>query len=222
MNELQRHATGRRDTGARTRLIEAARSCVCAHGVARTTSRLIADAAGENLAAITYYFGSKDTLVAVALATEVDAWIRPVLDRLAEGDDPAARLADAVTMLTATFEAQRQRLPGLLEAFVAAARDGDEPRQGGLHGHVGQHDGNPIRMLWRTARTELATVIAELKGAGAVPAWVQPDAMAALIMAVVAGTAVGEAVADDAVGHRAVAAQFVALLLAAGNAQGPA
>jgi AcrR family transcriptional regulator len=200
----QRRSKDRRETGTRERLVEAAQGCLRTRGLARTSSRAIADRAGANLAAITYHFGSKDQLVAVALAAELHDWMQPVLTLLGEPRDPATRLLDAVTALNTTFEEQRDRVPGLLEVFVHAARAADRE--------------NPVTAIWTNLRTQLAEVIAELRSSGAVPEWVGPDAMAALIVAVAAGTVVSVTVEPAGVSHRDIAAQFAALLLAAGSA----
>ena len=179
----------------------AARECLRTRGAARTSSRAITDLAGANLAAITYYFGSKDALVAVALAEELDDWLGPVLDRLAEPGDPALRLLAAIDALHEIFEAQRGRVPALLEVFVQSA-------------HYGDGDG-VVGRTWANFSDRLATVIDELRERGAVPPWVEPGPMATLIVVVAAGTAVGVTVAPESVSHRAVASQFAGLLLAA-------
>ena len=49
------------------------------------------------------------------------------------------------------------------------------------------------------------------------PSWVAPDAMAALILAVAAGTVVSVTVEPDGASHRDIASQFASLLLAAGS-----
>jgi AcrR family transcriptional regulator len=183
--------------------VEAAQACLRSRGLAHTSSRAIADAAGANLGAITYYFGSKEHLVAAALAEELRSWTQPVLDLLADAGDPATRLLEAVNTLNETFDEQRYRAPGLLEVFVHAARDPDTS--------------NPIAHIWGELRTRLTTVITELRSSGAVPGWVAPNGMAALILAVGAGTVVSTTVDPDGGDHRAIATQFASLLLAAGS-----
>ncbi len=203
---VQRRSRDSRDTGTRTQLVEAAQACLRSHGLAHTSSRAIADAAGANLGAITYYFGSKDHLVAAALAEELRSWTRPVIDLLADAGDPATRLLEAVNTLNETFEQQRDRAPGLLEVFLHAARDPDTS--------------SPVAQIWSNLRAQLAGVITELRDTGSIPGWVAPDAMAALILAVGAGTVVTATVQPDRVDHRAIAAQFASLLLAAGTRSG--
>jgi AcrR family transcriptional regulator len=197
----QRRSTGHRDSGARDRLLRATRQCVRDRGLSGASSRAITDAAGVNLAAITYYFGSKDDLVAAALADELRDWITPALAELTVTDDPAQRLLRAVATMTTTFDAERGRIPGLLDVFVSAARD---PAARG-----------PIATIWNEVKTQLAAVITELRARDAVPVWVEPDAMASLIVAVVAGTVVNEAVDPGGDAHRPVASQFTNLLISA-------
>jgi AcrR family transcriptional regulator len=199
MTTAQRRSRGHRDHGVRDRLVEAARTCVRTHGVADASSRLIADTAGVNLAAITYYFGSKDELVAAALAEELREWTQPAFERLSAPDDAAQRLLGTVEILVTAFDEQRERVPGLLEVFVHTARDRD-PR-------------SPIVAVWAEVRARLAGVIDELQARSVIAEWVDAQAMAALIVAVVAGTVVNETVDPAGPGHRAVATQFAALLL---------
>ena len=202
----QRRSKDRRETGTRAQLLEATQACLRSRGLAHTSSRSIADVAGANLGAITYYFGSKEHLVAAALAEELRSWTQPVLELLAGSGDPATRLLQAVNTLSETFEQQRDRAPGLLEVFVHTARDPDAS--------------SPVAQIWRNLRSQLAAVIAELLADDAIPGWVSPDAMAALILAVGAGTVVSATVEPERVDHRAIAAQFASLLLAAGTRSG--
>ena len=197
----QRRSKDRRDTGTRERLVTATQDCLRARGLAETSSRAITEEAGANLAAITYHFGSKERLVAVALASELQQWTQPVLELLDTPGDPAARLLGAVSALNTTFDEQRERLPALLEVFVHAARDPDLD--------------NPVATTWRALRDRVAAVIDELRASALVPEWVAPDPMAALILAVAAGTVVTVTVEPDGIDHRAIATQFAALLLAA-------
>jgi AcrR family transcriptional regulator len=200
---VQRRSRDRRDTGTRDRLVRAARSCLSRHGRDRTSSRAIADAAHANLGAITYYFGSKEHLVSEALAAELAEWTEPALAVLAAPGAPAARLLEAVGVLEAAFDEARDRAPALLEVFVHAARDADA--------------NDPVARQWATLRSRLEGAIHELRDGGTVPAWVDAGAMAALILAVGAGTVVASAV-DASTDHRAIGAQFAALLLAVGAA----
>ena len=66
-------------------------------------------------------------------------------------------------------------------------------------------------------RTQLRTTLEELRARDAVPPWVDPSAMATLIIAVVAGTVVNETVDPGHSAHRDVAAQFASLLVGASS-----
>lgn len=201
MITAQRRSKGRRDSGARDRLVAAARACLRDRGLAATSSRLIADTARENLGAITYYFGSKDQLVATALARELEAWIQPALDALMDDGDPAQRLAGAVAALNAAFESQRTQVPALLDVFVRAARD------------PAAHE--RIAGIWNGVQAQLRAVISELLARDLIARWVDPDGMAALIVAVIAGTVVHEAIDPEGMRHRQIATQLAGLLLGA-------
>jgi AcrR family transcriptional regulator len=201
---VQRRSKAHRDTGTRDRLVRAARTCLRLHGREGASSRAIADTAEANLSAITYYFGSKEDLLADALAEELAEWTDPALATLASPGDPTTRLLHAVSILDAAFEQARDRVPALLEVFVHAARD--------------ERADAPVARTWAALRARLSDVIAELRGAGVVPAWIDPPSMASLILAVVAGTVVATAVDAAGTDHRAIGAQFAALLLAARGA----
>lgn len=74
----------------RERLLAAAGTLIAQEGTAAATSRAISARAGENLAAITYYFGSKDELVSEALIRHARTLIEPVVTELTS-DRPSSR-----------------------------------------------------------------------------------------------------------------------------------
>lgn len=188
--------------GTRRRLLEAALDVVTAHGLAAATSRRIATAAGTNLQAITYHFGTKDALVAEALVGGVRAWLEPVraaLDALA--DDPAAGLLRAVWRLQQVLDTAAPRMPAYVEALALAPRNDDVRAR--------------IRGLLAELRDSLATTLRTLQGAGVVADWVEPDAMAALVLATADGTALHLAVDPDGTEVDGVLGQLVPLLLSA-------
>jgi AcrR family transcriptional regulator len=173
---------------------------VARDGLGSTTSRGIADAAEVNLAAITYHFGSKDELIAAALVDEVRRLAEPVLAVLGDDTDPASRLLTAVTMLESSFERRRADVPLFLAAVSGAANSPALARD--------------FAALWSELRTRLAAEVAELRAASLVPGWVEPDAMAALVLTVISGVAVAAIVDPDGPDHRAVGGQLASLLLA--------
>lgn len=198
----QRRSRGT-DSATREQLLVAAREAVAADGL-NASSRRITTTAGVNLAAITYYFGSKDQLIAAALLEEIETLVEPALVALEQAGDPVGRLATAVATLLATFEAHRERVPVLLEALLLAS--GDRP------------GAESARNVINRLRARLAAVVTELQATGAIPTWVEPDAMASLIVAVSSGIAVQSRVEPAGPTTGAVAAQFASLLVASTGA----
>lgn len=184
----------------RQRLLEASRACVRDHGVAGTTSRLIAGSAGVNLAAITYHFGSKDHLVAEALLDGLRRWLAPALEVLSGGGDASARTMVAIETLVSTFEHHHDEAVAYLEAVVNA------PRMDMLH--------SGLLELWAELRDLLQDQIREMKDRADLPGWVDPAAMAGLFVAVADGLALHVGVDPGGPGLRAMASQFGALLVA--------
>jgi AcrR family transcriptional regulator len=182
------------------KLLAGALDCLRRLGLRGTTSRAIAAAAGVNLGAITYHFGSKDELVARALLSAVRGWIEPALEILRRDVDPAERLLAAVEQLRSSFEGAREMLPLYLEALVAAPRN-DTLRAG-------------VEALLTEVRTLLSAQLREQRDSGYVPAWVDPDAMATLLVSTADGIALHATLEPDAVDPTAVATQAVQLLLA--------
>ncbi len=187
-------------TETRQRLLAATRQCLGRRGLAATTSRDIAGTADANLAAITYHFGSKEELVAAALLDALREWLAPTLAVLTSPGDPAERTVAAIQTLTATYEDHRADAPVFLEALVQSPRI--ESLQRGL------------LELWGELRSLLVHQMTEMKAAGLLPVWVEPKAMASLLMAVAHGLVL--LVTLDAAGPRLaeMTAQFAALLLA--------
>jgi AcrR family transcriptional regulator len=183
------------------RLLEATRDCLRRLGLRGTTSRAIAAAAGVNLGAITYHFGSKDELVARSLLDAIKGWVSPALEILRRDMDPAERMLAAVMALRTTFEEARETLPVYLEALVAASRH-DTLRRG-------------AEELLGEVRGFLAAQVGELQALGYIPEWVQPQAMASLLVSTADGIALHSMLEPNAVDADAVAAQAIQLLLAA-------
>ena len=175
---------------------------VAGHGVAGATSRQIAAAAGTNLQAITYHFGSKDALVAEALVGAVRGWVEPARAALQGlSDDPAGHLVRAVWELQTTLSEVLPRVPAYLEALALVPRSEDFRQQ--------------IRGLLAELRAEIAGSLRELKDAGYLADWIDPDAMAALVLAAADGTAIHLALDPEGLDADDVLSQVVPLLLAA-------
>lgn len=191
-----------RSSDTRARLVDGTLACLTEYGLAGTTSRRITNRAGANLAAITYYFGSKDALVATALIDAVRGWLEPALRALREGADPAARTLAAMQELRRSFEDAAPLLPAYYEAVVASGADNDLRVE--------------VTRLLGELRRFLAGQMQALRDDGYLPAWVDPDAMAALHLAAAEGVALHRAIgADGAISPDAIAAQMAQLLFAA-------
>lgn len=200
----QRRAGGKRDTGVRERLLAAAGTLIAQEGTAAATSRAISARAGENLAAITYYFGSKDELVSEALIRQARTLIEPVVTELTSDRPQLKKLARAVDMLTTLFGDHRDQLAGYLSCLAQSAH---QARLGAA-----------VRGLSRELRRRLAEEMRSQQSRGLVPEWVQPEAMAALIVALVNGVVAGAVVDPEQSDPRAIGQQFAGLLVAVGPA----
>jgi AcrR family transcriptional regulator len=145
------------------------------------------------------YFGSKDVLVAEALIAEARDLTTPILELLASDRPGPERAAEAVLVLDEMFESRRAHVPVYLAALAAAPHT-PQVREG-------------LAGLWGELTDRVAADIARQRDDGLLPTWVQPPAMAALIVAVVNGVVVGSVLDPDRFDHRAVASQFLTLLL---------
>ncbi|MGH2794646.1 MAG: TetR/AcrR family transcriptional regulator [Actinomycetota bacterium] len=188
------------EVSTEARLIGGAQECLRQYGLRGTTSRAIAAAAGVNLGAITYHFGSKDELVAQALLETVRGWLAPAMAILKREMDPAERLVAAVAELQRTFTEAREMLPVYLEALVSASRN-DTLKRG-------------VEELFGEVRSFLSAQLREQQVAGMLPQWVAPDAFAMLLVATADGIGLHAAIEPGAVDPNALASQAVQLLLA--------
>lgn len=191
-----------RQEATRSRLIEATLEVLRTRGVAQTTSREIAAAAGVNLQAITYHFGSKDDLVARALVHAVRTWVEPARTALTGiAGDPLGGLLGTMSALQQALGRAHEHFPAYIEALATASRD--ERVRGQIVG------------LLAELREAIAASIRELREAGYIAAWVEPEPMAALIVAAGDGFVLHSTL--DPAGHDVAPAldQVVQLLLAA-------
>jgi AcrR family transcriptional regulator len=192
----------------RRRLLDAILDILRSHGVARATSRQIASAAGVNLQAITYHFGSKDNLVAQALVHAVRTWTEPARAALTGlADDPLGRLFGTVLALQQALEQAREHFPAYIEALATAARE--------------ETVRNQIVGLLTELRDALATRIHELRQSGYIAAWVDPEPMAALIIAAGDGFVLHSTLNPDGHPPEATLNQAIQLLLAARQPEPP-
>ena len=111
---------------AADRIVAATLSCLERDGVEGLTVRAITMAAGVNVAAINYYFGSKDHLVALALERSLDAIVADPLDALERRLERGIDLRDA--------------LVHVLHDYVAAAVARPRATFAHLHGPIALQD----------------------------------------------------------------------------------
>ena len=204
----RRAAADPTDSAVRERLIAATSRSITARGTVATTSRVIADAAGENLAAITYYFGSKDNLIVEALARNARELIQPVITTLTDPEaSPAEKLIRSVQMLNSILVDSRERIPGYLQCIAAATHD------------------DTIATKVRALQDELITVLTDEMSKqvddGLIPPWVRPEVMAQLIVALANGVAVAAAIDPARTDGAAIGEQFARLLLGAAPVRSP-
>jgi AcrR family transcriptional regulator len=204
MNESRQSSA----SATRERLLAAALTAIGTAGVTGATSRHIAAAAGTNLQAITYHFGSKDDLIAEALVGAVRDWIAPARAALSGlADDPAGHLVRALWELQGSLGEALPRVPAYVEALAQMPRS--------------EVYRDRIRALLAELRAELAGALRQLKEAGLLAAWVDPEPMAALVLAAADGTAIHLGLDPDGIDVHDVLAQVVPLLLSASTLPPP-
>jgi len=180
--------------------VSAAQEAIREGGIGSATARDITGRAGANLAAIPYHFGTKDALLTEALIADARTIIDPVLLLLSSDRPAAERALAAAGLLKQQFETERARVPALLAAIARAPHS--------LEVAAG------LAQLWSELRARLGNDLRALVDARRVPAWVEPDAMAGLILAVVVGVVVASVVDPHGPGHDDVGHQFLMLLMA--------
>jgi AcrR family transcriptional regulator len=189
-------------SATRDRLVEAATACLRDEGLAGTSSRSITAAAEVNLAAITYHFGSKDDLVAEALLRTIRRALEPPLAALRRDDlDAPSRVLLALASLREGLAGASAEAPAYVEALVQARH------LPALHAGILELAGELRRFL--------SDQIADQRAAGDLPSWIQPDAMATLLIATVNGIVLQAVLDPDGTDVDALARQLAGLLLAA-------
>ncbi len=189
----------------RGRLLDATIELLQVGGPESATSRAIASASGENLGAITYYFGSKNDLVSEAMAVTARQLIGPVVDELTDDTkDGVSKLLSAVQKLYSILQNNEHLLRTYLHALAAAPTN--------------QVVAAEIVSLHQELATTLAVEMASQKERNLLPEWVQPEPMGQLIVALVNGVAVTTTIDPANADPVAIGAQFTQLLL---NARAP-
>lgn len=172
--------------------------------MAAASSRAITTEAGANLGAITYYFGSKDDLLAEAFVAAIRRLVAPAMDALREeATDPITSVFQAIARLQESMAESADDAPIYLEILIQSR-------------HMPAL-GQQVAVLFAELRTVLAAQMAEHQARGFLPSWVQPEPMAALLLAVAQGVVLQTTVDPAGPQKGDMASQFAQLLIASGE-----
>ena len=108
-------------TDTRSQLVDTARKLFARNGFDGCSIRAITDAAGANLGAVTYHFGSKEALYEAVCASLVD----PLRERIAAVRTEAGAPLDRIERLVRTFFAylrEQPELPRMIMQQLASDR----------------------------------------------------------------------------------------------------
>jgi AcrR family transcriptional regulator len=106
--------------GNREALLEGALRCLQEQGFARTTARDIVAAAGTNLGAIGYHYGSTERLLNTALLAGFERWYAELAETAARAAHDSQPLAVISAALPQTFERNRPLVRAWAEALAQA------------------------------------------------------------------------------------------------------
>lgn len=186
----------------RVRLIDATWRCIAEGGLTSATSRAITDRAGANLGAITYYFGSKSALIDETLLGAIRTLVAPAFEILAdESIDPATGFLLAIKALQQQLDSQSELAPAYLEAL--------------LHSRHSDQLARAAATTLGDLRQALSERMADQVADNFLPAWVEPEVMAALLLAVAQGVVLQTIVDPSGPTHNEMTTQFAHILLAA-------
>lgn len=185
----------------RTRLLQAAAACFAARGVDAVSVDAVAEAAGRTSGAVYDHFGSKQGLVMAVLDEWRQSVVGTVLPELQSAPDLAARLRALVSALVVDPSPETGRLLQMEDELrLRASRDPV------VAAAMGQRAAQHRRWLARG----LAAWMAE----GLLPAGRDPDALAAVLTAVVTGLAQQRRLDPPSVEPEAAVAALAAVLTA--------
>jgi TetR/AcrR family transcriptional regulator, regulator of biofilm formation and stress response len=117
-------ASGRDERSRRDRIIDVALEVIATHGVAGTSHRKVAAAAGVPLGSMTYYFSGMDELLHEAFSRFADRGVQRFTERMARAATPAEAL-DAVIegIITDIPPSGSDEQVVTYELYTLAARD---------------------------------------------------------------------------------------------------
>lgn len=196
--------TQARPLSTQERLVAATWQIIRDEGLRAATSRRISAEAGANLGAITYYFGSKDQLIARAATERMSDWIAPMgTSLLADADDGGSRTATVIDSLLALLAPQAADARALLEVVAA-------PELATVRTLLAEQLGQ--------FQTLVAQVITAQQQRGEVPDSAHPTAAAGLFSAIALGLLFQEALEAHPVPVNEIVIELLAILANAAQA----
>ena len=111
-----------------------------------------------------------------------------------------SRVLNAIARLQEAYEQSAQDAPAYLEVLIQSRRQ--PPLQ------------ERVTRVFAEIRSILATQMTEQQAQGLLPAWVEPEPMAGLLLAVAQGIALETAIDTSGPAHTSMASQFAQLLFA--------
>ncbi|MCZ9309024.1 TetR/AcrR family transcriptional regulator [Corynebacterium uberis] len=115
-------ASARRDPDRRMRIVVAAMKVICTHGVAGTSHRRVAQAAGVPLGSMTYYFNGIDELLHEAFAHFTDESVAEFSAYFAHVDGLESAREAVVNMLVGSSESMSDSVVLGSELYAIAVR----------------------------------------------------------------------------------------------------
>ncbi len=173
----------------RRQILDAARACVSRHGLEAVSMEMIIAESGLSTGAVYRHFKGKDEIIAAAVVGGTDgllAALLPILDR-----EPAPALSTLVG----------QVLDGILAYGRAAPGHAVDLIRVGLHGWSHAQSGPElsaaVRKSYRTLRARYGSLARIRLADRALPAGVDPDAVAELLTSVTLGFVAQRALLGD-------------------------
>ena len=129
MRERSKAVTANKRQSTKENILHSMIEAIEKYGLVDLTTRLIAEEAGVNNAALHYYYGTKDNLVEAALNQTADQMINASKDILSGDQSIDARLRELLVYMINSVE----RFPNILRALLMEplyfGERKDEPRQ---------------------------------------------------------------------------------------------
>jgi AcrR family transcriptional regulator len=188
-------------------LLRAAWTVLRDEGPTAATSRRITEVAGANLAAITYHFGSKDALLGAAVGAQLRGWTAPLTAALTDDPDEDVeahdlRVAAAVASIMARFAVDGADVATFVTLLLS------QPELPEIR--------TAVAGFLADLRAAAAGVMVRQQAIGAVPASVDPPALAGVFTAFALGLVAQAAVDPAAPATPTLVQEFLALLVRPG------